>query len=197
MLPPLLFFLKIYYYGSMVFKETSLKGAYLIKPRVFRDPRGFFLESYSQRKFAEAGIEAAFVQDNHSLSASRGVLRGMHFQAPEDTQAKLVRVIKGRVFDVIVDLRKNSQTFGKWEGFELSADNFLILYVPRGFAHGFCTLEDNTEFEYKCDNFYNPEKEAGFIWNDPDLKIDWPVKNPILSEKDTKLQFFKDLKSPF
>lgn len=181
----------------MEIKETSLKGAYLIKPRVFRDTRGFFLESYSRKKFAEAGIKADFVQDNHSLSVSKGVLRGMHFQGPEDTQAKLVRVIKGRVFDVIVDLRKKSETFGKWEGFELSSENFLILFVPRGFAHGFCTMEDNTEFEYKCDNFYNPEKEGGFIWNDPDLKIDWPVKNPTLSEKDGKLHFFKDFESPF
>lgn len=155
------------------------------------------MENYSRKKFAAAGIDADFIQDNHSLSVNKGVLRGMHFQAPEDTQAKLVRVTKGAVYDVIVDLRKNSPSFGKWEGFELSAENFLILFVPRGFAHGFCTLQDNTEFHYKCDNFYNPQKEGGFIWNDPDLKIDWPLKNPLLSEKDTQLPLFKDLISPF
>jgi dTDP-4-dehydrorhamnose 3,5-epimerase len=181
----------------MEFQKTSLKGAFLIKPQVSQDERGFFLESYSKKKFQEAGIEADFVQDNHSLSVSKGVLRGLHFQNPEDSQAKLVRVTKGAVYDVIVDLRKDSETFGKWVGFELTADNFYMLYVPRGFAHGFVTLEDYTEFQYKCDNFYNPANESGIIWNDPDLKIYWPIENPILSEKDKKLPFFKDLKSPF
>ncbi|PIP27051.1 MAG: dTDP-4-dehydrorhamnose 3,5-epimerase [Candidatus Moranbacteria bacterium CG23_combo_of_CG06-09_8_20_14_all_39_10] len=177
--------------------KTTLKDAYLIKPQVFQDERGFFMETYSEKKFKEMGISADFVQDNHSMSVAKGVLRGLHFQNPGDTQAKLVRVTKGAVYDVIVDLRKESETFGKWEGFELTADNFLILFVPRGFAHGFCTLEDYTEFEYKCDNFYAPASESGIIWNDSDLKIYWPIENPILSEKDKKLQFFKDLKSPF
>jgi len=181
----------------MEFQKTSLKGAFLIKPQVFQDERGFFLESYSKKKFQEAGIKADFVQDNHSLSVSKGVLRGLHFQNPEDAQAKLVRVTKGAVYDVIVDLRKDSETFGRWEGFELTSDNFYMLFVPRGFAHGFVTLKDRTEFQYKCDNFYNPANESGIAWNDPDLKINWPIENPILSEKDKKLPFFKNLNSPF
>lgn len=176
----------------MEFIKTNFNDAWLIKPRVFRDPRGFFLESYSQRKFLEAGIKADFVQDNHSLSVQKGVLRGLHFQKPPHTQAKLVRVTKGQVYDVIVDLRKSSETYGKWQGFALSADNFQMLFVPRGFAHAFLTLEDNTEFEYKCDNFYEPSSESGIIWNDPDLAIDWPVENPVLSEKDARLFEWKE-----
>jgi len=181
----------------MEFQKTSLEGAFLIKPRVFDDERGFFMETYSKSKFKEAGIEADFVQDNHSMSVTRGVLRGLHFQVGEKAQAKLVRVTKGTAYDVIVDLRKDSPTFGKWEGFELSADNYLMLYVPRGFAHGFCTLEENTEFQYKCDNFYALESEGGLMWNDPDLRIYWPIQNPILSDKDQKHAPFKDFNSPF
>jgi dTDP-4-dehydrorhamnose 3,5-epimerase len=181
----------------MEFIPTKLKDAYLIKPRVFQDPRGFFLESYSKKIFAENGIDIEFVQDNHSMSAKKGVLRGLHFQNPSFSQAKLVRVTRGKVYDVIVDLRKNSETFGSWQGFELSAENFMMLFVPRGFAHGFITLEDNTEFQYKCDNYYSPESESGIIWNDPELDIDWPVNNPTLSEKDKNLKFFKDFKSSF
>jgi len=181
----------------MEFIKTKFEDAWIVKPQVFEDERGFFLESYSKRSFKKAGIVAGFVQDNHSKSTKAGVLRGLHFQNPNETQAKLVRVTQGKVYDVIVDLRKKSKTFGLWEGFELSAQNFLMLFVPRGFAHGFLTLEDNTEFEYKCDNFYVSESEAGIIWNDPDLKIDWPIKKPILSEKDLKASFFKDLESPF
>ena len=181
----------------MEFVETSLKGAYLIKPKVFRDERGFFVESWNEKVFAENGIDAKFVQDNHSMSANMGVLRGLHFQLPPNAQAKLVRVTRGKVYDVIVDLRKDSQTYGKWESFELSADNFNMLFVPRGFAHAFLTLEDNTEFMYKVDNFYAPESDSGIIWNDPDLNIDWPIKEPTLSEKDGKLQYFKDFESPF
>jgi dTDP-4-dehydrorhamnose 3,5-epimerase len=181
----------------MQFIETSLKGAWLIKPKVFRDDRGFFLESYSEKVFAENGIDAKFVQDNHSLSVKKGVLRGLHFQLPPNEQAKLVRVTRGKVLDVIVDIRKNSPTFGKWESFELTSENFEMLFIPRGFAHAFLTLEDNTEFMYKVDGFYAPESDSGIIWNDPTLNIDWPIKNPMLSEKDSKLQFFKDLRSPF
>lgn len=177
--------------------ETTLEDAFLIDPKVFKDDRGFFLESYSEKVFKENGIDAKFVQDNHSLSVKKGVLRGLHFQLPPNDQAKLVRVTRGKVYDVIVDIRKNSPTFGKWEGFELSAENFKMLFVPRGFAHAFLTLEDNTEFMYKVDNFYAPESDSGLIWNDPDLNIDWPVKNPVLSEKDAKLQKFKDFNSPF
>ncbi|MDD3487152.1 MAG: dTDP-4-dehydrorhamnose 3,5-epimerase [Candidatus Moranbacteria bacterium] len=181
----------------MEFKETSLEGAYLIVPQVFRDERGFFLETYSEKKFAEAGVDARFVQDNHSLSVQKGVLRGLHFQLPPNAQAKLVRVTHGKVLDVIVDLRKNSPTFGKWESFELSDKNAQMLFVPRGFAHAFLTLEENTEFMYKVDNFYAPESDSGLAWNDPDLGIDWPIKNPILSEKDQKLQGFREFNSPF
>jgi dTDP-4-dehydrorhamnose 3,5-epimerase len=181
----------------MQFIETSLKGAWLIKPKVFRDERGFFLESYSEKVFAENGIDAKFVQDNHSLSVKKGVLRGLHFQLPPNEQAKLVRVTRGKVLDVIVDIRKNSPTFGKWESFELTSENFEMLFIPRGFAHAFLTLEDNTEFMYKVDGFYAPESDSGIIWNDPDLNISWPIKEPILSEKDSKLQNFKIFKSPF
>lgn len=181
----------------MEFQKTSLEGAYLIKPKVFQDERGFFMETYSKKEFEEAGISADFVQDNHSMSVTKGVLRGLHFQKGGDVQAKLVRVTKGAVYDVIVDLRKDSPTFGKWEGFELSADNYNMLFVPRGFAHGFCTLEDYTEFQYKCDNLYAPESEGAIIWNDPTLKIYWPIENPILSKKDSEAQEFADFNSPF
>lgn len=177
----------------MEFIKTNLKDAYLIKPKVFRDNRGFFLESYSKKVFEENGIGADFIQDNHSLSVEKGVLRGIHFQKGLASQAKLVRVIKGKVFDAIVDLRQDSPTFGQWQGFELSADNFLMLFVPRGFGHGFCTLEENTEFVYKVDNYYSPENDSGIIWNDPELKIDWLIKDPILSEKDSKLGKFKEI----
>lgn len=181
----------------MEFRKTTLKDAYIIEPRVFQDVRGFFLESYSQKEFEANGIEIAFVQDNHSKSTEKGVLRGLHFQNPPYVQTKLVRVTRGKVYDVIVDLRKDSATYGKWEGFELSAENKKMLLVPRGFAHSFLTLENETEFQYKCNEFYHPASESGIIWNDPTLKIDWPIETPILSEKDVQLGFFKDLISPF
>lgn len=181
----------------MEFIKTQLKDVWLIKPKIFQDNRGFFLETYSQKKFAEQGIGANFIQDNHSLSAQKGVLRGLHFQEPPFAQAKLVRVTKGSVYDVVVDIRKDSETFGKWEAFTLSAKNFQMLYIPQGFLHGFLTLEDNTEFEYKCDNFYEPVSEKGIIWNDPTLKIDWPAKDVILSEKDKSHPQFKNFNSPF
>ena len=181
----------------MEIEKTSLEGAFLIKPRVFNDERGFFMESYSKSKFKELGLDADFVQDNHSKSVTKGVLRGLHFQLPPNAQAKLVRVTKGAVYDVIVDLRKDSPTFGKWEGFELTDNNYYMLFVPRGFAHGFCTLVDDTEFQYKCDNDYAKESEGAIMWNDPTLKIYWPIENPILSEKDSKAQLFADFNSPF
>lgn len=181
----------------MDFQKTSLRGVWLIQPQVFKDNRGFFLESFSKKKFEAAGIDPQFVQDNHSMSIEKEVLRGLHFQKPPHAQAKLVRVIKGSVFDVVVDLRKSSETFGKWESFELSADNFQMLFIPRGFAHGFCTLEKNTEFLYKTDNFYDHESEQGIIWNDQTLDIKWPIDMPILSDKDKLLPTFADLNSPF
>jgi dTDP-4-dehydrorhamnose 3,5-epimerase len=181
----------------MEFIPAKLKGAYIIIPRVYQDSRGFFLESYNQRIFQEQGIENEFAQDNHSLSVEKGVLRGLHFQRPPHTQAKLVRVTRGAVFDVIIDLRKDSPTFGQWESFKLSAENFKMLFVPRGFAHGFVTLEPGTEFQYKCDNLYAPESDAGIIWNDPDLGIEWPLDAPILSEKDSALPPMKEIDNPF
>lgn len=177
----------------MDFEKIKFDDAYLIKPQVFQDDRGFFLESFSEKEFRKNGIDTKFVQDNHSLSKERGVLRGLHFQLSPYTQSKLVRVVAGSVYDVIVDLRKKSSTFGQWQGFELTANNFKILYVPKGFAHGFCTLEENTEFLYKCDDLYMPNHDSGIIWNDSDLKIDWPIKSePIISEKDQKQQDFKE-----
>lgn len=182
---------------DFLFSTTSLDGAILIKPQVYSDNRGFFLETYQKDRFKKLGIKNDFIQDNNSFSSKKGVLRGLHFQSPPMTQAKLVRVTKGAVYDVIVDIRKKSSTFGKWEGFYLSSDNYLQLYIPRGFAHAFCTLEKNTEFLYKTDNNYSLEHEGGIIWNDPDLAIKWPIKNPILSGKDTKFSLFKNLKFPF
>jgi dTDP-4-dehydrorhamnose 3,5-epimerase len=170
--------------------KTTLADAYLVKPAVYQDNRGFFFESYSKRDFEQLGLELDFIQDNHSMSTQKGVLRGLHFQKPPYAQTKLVRATRGKVYDVIVDLRRDSLTFGKWEGFELSDENFLMLLVPKGFAHAFLTLKDNTEFQYKCDEFYHPEADSGIIWNDPTLNIDWPIKDPALSEKDDRLEKF-------
>ncbi|MFZ2975113.1 MAG: dTDP-4-dehydrorhamnose 3,5-epimerase [Candidatus Moraniibacteriota bacterium] len=181
----------------MEFIKTTLKDAYVIKPQVFGDNRGFFLESYSKKKFEQEGIGAEFVQDNHSKSEKKGTLRGLHFQLPPYAQAKLIRVVKGKILDVILDLRHDSETFGQWEAFELSAENFQMLFVPQGFAHGLMTLEDNTEVLYKADNFYEPTHEGGIAWNDPDLKINWPLENPILSDRDGKWPNFKNLDNPF
>jgi dTDP-4-dehydrorhamnose 3,5-epimerase len=176
--------------------ETPLKGLYVIKPKVFKDERGYFYESYNQKMFQNAGITDIFVQDNQSFS-QKNVVRGLHFQSPPFAQAKLVRVIKGAVLDVVVDIRKNSPTYGKHYAIELTEENFLMLYVPVGFAHGFATLEDNTIFAYKCSNFYNKESENTILWNDPDLNINWNFKNPILSEKDKNGKLFRDFISPF
>jgi len=181
----------------MEFKPTIFKDAWILQPKVFQDERGFFLESFSQKWFEEQGIDVTFVQDNHSKSLPQGVLRGLHFQLPPSAQAKLVRVIRGAVFDVIVDLRRGSETYGRWQGVELSSENFTMLFVPRGFAHGFCTLEPGTEFFYKVDNYYAASHEGGIIWNDPTLKIDWPTREPILSVKDAQLPLFKDFQTPF
>lgn len=181
----------------MRIEKTSLEGAYIIKPKVFDDERGFFMETYSKKILEQVGIRTDFVQDNHSMSATKGVLRGLHFQKAPHVQAKLVRVTKGTVYDVIVDLRQNSPTFGGWEGFELSEKNRWMLFVPAGFAHGYVTLEDYTEFQYKVDDYYAPESDGGIIWNDPDLKIYWPIENPTLSDKDKKLGFFRELEMLF
>jgi len=176
--------------------ETKLSGLILIKPRVFEDERGYFFESYNQSFFKNAGYDLNFVQDNQSLS-HKGVLRGMHFQNEPHAQGKLVRVITGAVFDVVVDIRKNSPTFGQWFGEELTSKNKLMMYVPPGFAHGFLTLEDNTVFSYKCTNFYNKASEDCLIWNDSDVDINWNFENPQLSAKDLEGKSFKNLNSLF
>jgi len=181
----------------MRFIETALKGAYIIEPEVFRDHRGFFLESYNRKVFEEHGLNVDFVQDNHSLSDKPGVLRGLHFQRPPYEQTKLVRVVAGRVLDVIVDLRKGSPTYGEWLSVELSMDNKRILFVPKGFAHGFCTLEEKSQVLYKVDEFYNPGADGGLRWNDSDVAISWPTREPIMSEKDKNLPLLSDLGDVF
>lgn len=160
--------------GNFVKKETSIEGVYIIEPKVFGDERGYFMESYSKKGFEEIGINVDFVQDNQS-SSSKGVLRGLHFQT-ENTQAKLVRVLSGKVFDVAVDLREGSKTYGKWEGVILSEENKKMFYVPEGFAHGFLVLSETAEFAYKCTDFYNPKAEGGLLYNDPDVGIKWPFE---------------------
>jgi len=157
----------------------------LIKPKVFEDKRGFFLETYKESDFKKFGIKEKFVQENHSMSR-KGVLRGLHFQCPPFAQGKLIRVIKGEIFDVAVDIRKKSKTYGKWLGIVLSEKNKKMLYIPSGFAHGFCVLSDFGEVIYKCTKPYSPDYERGIIWNDKDININWPIKKPILSDKDSK-----------
>lgn len=167
------------------FNKTEIPGIILIKPKVFRDERGFFLESWKASEFSENGIPDAFVQDNHSKS-SKGVLRGLHYQLPPNGQAKLVRCLSGVVFDVAVDIRKNSSTFGKWFGLELKAESHELIYIPSGFAHGFLTLSDTAEVIYKVTAEYAPQSDRGIIWNDPEINIKWPQIEVILSDKDKK-----------
>ena len=166
----------------MEFHPTELPGVVVVEPKVFRDARGFFLESFHAARFAAAGIAGPFVQDNHSSSRAR-TLRGLHLQVAH-AQGKLVRCTEGEVWDVAVDVRRGSPTFGAWVGRTLSAENFLQLWVPPGFAHGFCVLSDSAQIEYKVTDSYHPEDEIGIRWDDPDLAIDWPVDDPILSPKD-------------
>ncbi len=177
--------------------ETGLPGLALLEPKVFRDERGFFLETYSEASFAALGIGVRFVQDNHAYSKCQGVLRGLHFQLPPFAQAKLVWVVRGSVLDVAVDLRRDSATFGKHFCVELSAENMLRLFLPRGFAHGYMTLQPDTEFLYKVDAPYAPQADAGILWNDPDLGVAWPDMEPVLSDKDKLLPRLKDFNSPF
>jgi dTDP-4-dehydrorhamnose 3,5-epimerase len=171
--------------------KTSIPEVIVFVPPVFTDSRGYFLETYQQQKYAEAGISKPFVQDNQSYS-TKNVLRGLHFQL-RHPQAKLVRVTQGTVFDVAIDIRKHSPTFGKWHGEILSAENKRQMYVPENFAHGFCVLSDNAEFVYKCTDFYVLGDESGLIWNDPQLGIDWPIDQPILSDKDAVLPKLADI----
>ena len=166
--------------------STDIEDLFIIEPQVFGDNRGWFMESWSQKKMEEAGLFYNFVQDNHSFSAVKGTLRGLHFQKGSSSQAKLVRCVRGAVFDVAVDLRKKSKTYKKWVGCVLSEENKKQFLIPRGFAHGFLTLTDNVEFVYKADNYYDPQADRNIIWNDEEINIDWGIENPILSEKDKK-----------
>lgn len=182
--------------NSMEVVETNLKGLLVLKPKVFEDARGHFFESYNQNLFAAAGLDLNFVQDNQSMS-QKGVLRGLHFQNPPYAQGKLVRVIKGAVYDVAVDIRKNSPTYGKSFGLELNDKNKWMMYIPEGFAHGFSTLENDTIFFYKCTNFYNKSAEDCILWNDKDVGIDWKISNPLLSDKDKLGKPLREFKTQF
>jgi dTDP-4-dehydrorhamnose 3,5-epimerase len=182
----------------MNFIETPIKGLIQIEPKVWKDDRGYFFESFNKKTFEEAGITADFVQDNQSYS-HRGALRGLHGQANPFAQGKLVRVIQGKVIDIAVDIRRNSPTYGSYYSVELSAENFKMLWIPPGFLHGFATLEDDTIFTYKVTNLYDKASEIGVLWNDPDLGIEWGLdpEEVILSEKDKQLPSFRDFVSPF
>ena len=182
--------------SNFTFNETSIKGVYIIDVKTYGDKRGYFMETYKEADFAAAGLNYKFVQDNQS-SSRKGVLRGLHFQKTFP-QAKLVRVIKGEVFDVAVDLRKGSETYGNWVGALLSEENKRQFMIPRGFAHGFVVVSDYAEFAYKCDEVYHPEDEGGIIWNDPDVAVEWPeVGEVILSEKDEKNPTLAECKMEF
>jgi len=171
--------------------ETALPGVLILEPDVFEDQRGYFLETYHQERYDEAGLDCPFVQDNLSYSV-RGSLRGLHYQYPHG-QAKLVQVIKGEVFDVAVDIRRGSPTFGQWIGEKLSDKNRRQMFIPEGFAHGFRVLSDTAIFVYKCSDFYTPDSERGILWSDPDLGIEWPCEEPLLSEKDSKYPYLGDV----
>ena len=171
--------------------ETSLKDVLIVEPDIFTDQRGFFMETFHQEKYRELGINAAFVQDNLSYSV-RGTLRGLHYQHPHD-QAKLIQVLTGRVFDVAVDIRHGSPTFGQWTGLELDSESRRQLFVPEGFAHGFCVMSERAIVTYKCTDFYAPHDEGGIIWSDPYVGIHWPITDPVLSEKDSQYPLLKDI----
>ena len=179
--------------GKITVTPCDIEGLYVIEPTVFKDERGYFVETYNQNDMKEAGLDMVFVQDNQSMS-TRGVLRGLHFQK-QFPQGKLVRVVRGKVFDVAVDLRSDSKTYGKWFGVELSAENMKQFYIPEGFAHGFLVLSDEAEFCYKCTDFYHPGDEGGLAWNDPEIGVEWPLEEGvdlIVSEKDQKWKGLKD-----
>lgn len=179
--------------GKITVTPCDIEGLYVIEPTVFKDERGYFVETYNQNDMKEAGLDMVFVQDNQSMS-TRGVLRGLHFQK-QFSQGKLVRVVRGKVFDVAVDLRSDSKTYGKWFGVELSAENMKQFYIPEGFAHGFLVLSDEAEFCYKCTDFYHPGDEGGLAWNDPEIGVGWPLEEGvdlIISEKDQKWKGLKD-----
>ena len=184
--------------GQFQFTKTGIEGLVVVEPKVFGDNRGYFMETYNYNDFKAAGLDMVFVQDKQSKS-KKGVLRGLHFQK-KNTQGKLVRVVSGEVYDVAVDLRRGSDTYGKWYGVLLSAENKKQFYVPEGFAHGFVVMSETAEFVYKCTRFYDPSDEGGLMWNDPEIGIDWPVPENaelLLSEKDQHHQPLKDFESPF
>jgi len=176
------------------FKQLNIPDVVLVQPKSFSDDRGFFFESFKESEFLSGGIDKKFVQDNFSHSI-RGVIRGLHFQKTPKAQAKLVSVLKGEIFDVAVDIRKNSPTYGRWVSEILSENNHKLLYIPEGFAHGFCVLSEEADVLYKVSNEYSPEHEDGIIWNDPKLNIDWPISKPIVSSNDSKLSLFENLEN--
>jgi dTDP-4-dehydrorhamnose 3,5-epimerase len=180
-----------YHPRALHIRQTSLPGVLLIEPKVFGDERGFFMETYHLEAFRAAGIGDTFVQDNHSRSA-RGVLRGLHYQEPNG-QGKLVRCTRGAIFDVAVDIRRGSPTFGRWFGIELSDANKLMLWIPPGFAHGFCAMEDGSDLVYKCTTLYDPAADRAILWNDPDIGIEWPIAEPVLSAKDARAPRLADV----
>ncbi len=178
------------------FKQLEIPGVILITPEIFSDSRGYFAETYKYSDFLKAGIKEYFLQDNFSFSY-KGVLRGLHYQKNPDAQAKLVQCLRGKIFDVVVDIRKNSPYYSKWIGVELSGENRLMLYVPSGFAHGFVVISETAEVLYKCTREYSPVCDRGIIWNDPDININWPILEPILSEKDKKHPYLKEADNNF
>lgn len=178
------------------FRRLEIPDVVMIEPRVFRDERGFFMESYKHSEFAAFGIQERFVQDNHSRS-KKGVLRGLHYQNPPRAQGKLVRAVSGEIFDVAVDIRKGSPTYGRWVGVNLSEENIRMLYIPAGFAHGFMTLSDVADVMYKTTDEYSPEHEAGIIWNDPEIGIEWPLAEPVLSPRDARWPGLRDAVNQF
>lgn len=180
----------------MEFEKTTIEGLFIIKPRIFSDERGYFYESFNKAIFEKYDLDLDFIQDNQSLS-NKGVLRGLHFQAPPFAQGKLVRVIQGSVLDVAVDIRPHSITYGKHESVLLSGENKIQFWIPPGFAHGFVTLQDNTIFCYKCTGPYSKESEGALLWNDPQININWGIDNPLVSSKDQEAQLFKNFISPF
>ncbi|UCD63279.1 MAG: dTDP-4-dehydrorhamnose 3,5-epimerase [Candidatus Zixiibacteriota bacterium] len=177
--------------------QTGLSGVFIIEPRVIKDNRGFFMECYVRRHFERLGVSVEFIQDNHSLSVAKGTVRGMHYQLPPEDQAKLVRVVRGEILNVIVDIRIGSPTYRRWEGVVLSAENRKMLFIPTGFANGYCTLAANTEVCYKVDRYYAPELDRAFRWNDPEIGIEWPVSDPVLSDRDRRAPAFADADNNF
>lgn len=182
----------------MNFTKTNLEGVLVIEPKVFGDHRGWFMETYNKENFVETGLNINFIQDNQSFSATKGTLRGLHYQLSPKAQTKLVRCTKGSIFDVAVDIRQESPTYGQWFGIELTAENKKQLLVPKGFAHGFMTLTEDVEVQYKVDEYYAPECDRGIIWNDPTIGVEWPINiQPVLSEKDEKAPSFQNAENNF